>query len=124
MLGLIIGYISIYLYSNKSIHPSFICWPLAYTVYEFISINIVRLYKNKNIFAAGSDHFHYELCLIFNNNILLVNLIIVLINLFFGIIGLLIYFNFGEVYSLLFFVLFFILYFFIRLNIKKVIFSN
>ena len=36
--------------SGKYIHPSIIIWPVAFVVYEFLTINILRLKLKQNIF--------------------------------------------------------------------------
>ena len=55
-LGFIVSFLAIYLSQiEKSIMPSFIIWPLAFFVYEFLLINVIRI-KIKNIFSRLKFH--------------------------------------------------------------------
>ena len=51
-LGFIVSFLAIYSSQiEKSIMPSFIIWPLAFFVYEFLLINLIRIKIKKNIFS-------------------------------------------------------------------------
>ena len=50
-LGFLISSFSMYFTQiEMMIHPSIITWPLAFIVFEFLSINIIRIKNKKNIF--------------------------------------------------------------------------
>ena len=119
LVGFVISFISIYMYNVRDLHPSLIIWPLGYVVFEFLSVNIIRLFKNKKIFKAGKDHLHYELGELFvlKNNMVL--LIILLINIFYCLIGYLIFIYFKNYLSIIFYILFFIIYLIVKIKIRK-----
>ena len=51
-LGFIVSFLATYLSQAETIlKPSFVIWPLAFFVYEFISINLIRIKIKKNIFS-------------------------------------------------------------------------
>ncbi len=51
-LGFIVSFLATYLSQSETIlKPSFVIWPLAFFVYEFISINLIRIKIKKNIFS-------------------------------------------------------------------------
>ncbi len=51
-LGFIVSFLATYLSQAETIlRPSFVIWPLAFFVYEFISINLIRIKIKKNIFS-------------------------------------------------------------------------
>jgi len=117
MLGFFIAFLTIFLYTEKGMHPALLIWPLAYLVFEFLTTGLLRLKKKNHIIKAGFDHFHYDLLNITKSNVYLTNFIIFSINIIFSLIGLLIFFNFDKIISLLSFVLSFIVYFMFRLHI-------
>ena len=61
LLGFIIAFILIYFANQKLVHPILLAWSIAIFVFEFISINLVRLKNKKNLFTAGQDHLHHIL---------------------------------------------------------------
>jgi UDP-GlcNAc:undecaprenyl-phosphate GlcNAc-1-phosphate transferase len=123
LLGFIISFVSIGMYTKHNFHPILIMWPLSFLVYEFLSTNILRIINNKNIVGAGHDHLHYELELIYKLNIVNINILILLFSVITTMIGYIAYYKFNEFISLFFYILFFslFLYFRIKLNyqIKK-----
>ena len=51
-LGFIVSFLACYLTQvETTLKPSFVVWPLAFFVYEFISINFIRIKIGKNIFS-------------------------------------------------------------------------
>ena len=48
-----------YLSKQKLIHPILLAWSVVIFVYEFLSINLIRLMNNQNPFKAGQDHLHH-----------------------------------------------------------------
>jgi UDP-GlcNAc:undecaprenyl-phosphate GlcNAc-1-phosphate transferase len=124
LIGFIISFIAIDLYMSENIHPVLIIWPLAYLVFEFLSVNIIRIIEKKAIFKPGKDHFHYQLSKYFKINDVLAVIIISIINIKFSIIGLMIYKNFIPDISIISYFIFFIIFFLIKykiyLDIKKI----
>lgn len=113
--GFIIGFILIYLENKKIVHPILLAWSISIFVFEFITINLLRLKNNKHIFTAGLDHLHHVL---FNKtkSIFLTNFIISTKNIILFIIG---YFSFkfiNPLTSLILFVFLFIIFFVVRLK--------
>ncbi len=120
LLGFICGFNAIYLYEVKNIHPSLIIWPLCYVVYEFLSVNIIRIFYNREIFKAGNDHLHYEIKEFFalkSQNISLI--IIIAINIFFSIIGIYLHYFIKPDFSILLFITLFFVYLTLRFNFHK-----
>ena len=118
LVGFIISFIAIYLYKIEEIHPAVIIWPLAYLVYEFISIKIMRIYLKKKIFSPSRDHLHY---IIYskNNNKLSISLIIIsFLNIVLSFFGILIFKFFGPEVSILSFIIFFFIYLYFRTKLN------
>ena len=118
-LGFIVSFILIYLANKNLSHPILLTWSIAIFVFEFISINIIRIKKKINILQPGKDHLHH---LLYKNtkSIFKTNLIIFLMNIIFFIIGYLCFLFFNSLISLVFFILFFTIYFFIRYKYSKI----
>jgi UDP-GlcNAc:undecaprenyl-phosphate/decaprenyl-phosphate GlcNAc-1-phosphate transferase len=112
-LGFVISFILIYLANQNLVHPILLAWAVAIFVYEFLSINLIRLKNNQHPFKAGQDHLHH---LLFNktNSIFFTNFFIFLINIIFFILG---YFSFLMISPLCSFILF-ITFFIIFLNFR------
>ncbi len=113
MLGFIISFVLIYLANQRLIHPILLAWSVVIFVYEFLSVNLIRLKNNQNPFKAGQDHLHH---LLFKKtkSIFITNLFIFLINIILFIIG---YFSFliiNPIFSLILFMSFFIIFLFLR----------
>ena len=96
LLGFIFAFLTIYISKYENIHPMLLIWPLSYLVYEFLSVNILRLLNNKAVFKAGNDHMHYELKKLYNFKDKQILLIILLINIFFIFFGSYLYYNFTR----------------------------
>jgi UDP-GlcNAc:undecaprenyl-phosphate GlcNAc-1-phosphate transferase len=113
LLGFIISFTIIYFANKNFIHPILLSFSISIFVYEFISVNIIRLQNKKAIFSAGQDHLHYILFKK-NNSLLQTNFIISAINVIFFVVGYLSYKIINPLASLILFTVFFIIYFFIR----------
>lgn len=130
LLGFIISFITINLYVSENIHPSLLIWPLSYIVFEFLSVNIIRIIDKRAIFGAGSDHLHYQIISYFKINNFLMILLISIKILFFIIVGIFLNKYFSPDFSLIFYFLLFIIYLFLRINFhhkveaKKKLISN
>lgn len=120
LLGYVISFLSIYFFSIKNIHPVLVIWPLAYLVFEFLAVTLIRLFKNNNVFKPGNDHLHYEIKNIFGINNFLVLLIILGINVIFSLIGYYLYKYFNPDVSIIVFIIFFILFLAIRIKMNKI----
>ncbi len=110
LIGFIIAFLSIYNYKFESIHPVLIIWSMSYIVYEFLFVNIFRIFSKNNLFKPGLDHFHYELKKKLNLSNFEILLILFTINIFFILIGYLLFFKFSSDVSLIFFILIFFIY--------------
>lgn len=118
LLGFIISFILIYLAKEKSIHPILLAWSVVIFVYEFLSINFIRLSRNINLFRAGQDHLHH---IIFKKckSIFFTNFFMTFLNIFLFLIG---YFSFSLISpltSLILFISFFMIFFIFRNNLSK-----
>ena len=118
-LGFIISFIAIYLFKEKGIHPALIVWPLAYLVYEFLSVTIFRIMSNKGTFKPGKDHLHYEIINVFKLNQYTALFFIVFINIFFVLFGSYIFYKTSPDISMIVFIFVFIIYLGLKYLIKK-----
>ena len=121
LIGYIIGFLLIYLANQKFTHPILLAWSVSIFVYEFISINLIRLKNNQMIFKAGTDHLHH-LVLNKSKSIFLTNLFIPFLNIILFLIGYLSFIITGALGSLVTFIIFFIIYIILRNShsIKKI----
>ncbi len=118
LLGFIISFILIYL-ANKSItHPILLAWSVVIYVYEFISLNIIRLRKNQNPFVAGHDHLHHIL-LKHTKSIFHTNLSIIFLNIILFFIGYLCFYYINALASFIFFIVLFFIFLFFRNRFSK-----
>ena len=113
LLGFIISFILIYLGKRNFIPPILLAWTVVIFVYEFLSINIIRLKKKTNLFKAGKDHLHHIL-IKKTKSVFFSNLIIISSNTILFIIG---YISFNFISPIISLILFIFL-FFIFLNIR------
>ena len=118
LLGFIISFILIYLANQKFIHPILLAWSIAIFVYEFLSINIIRLKNKQNPFKAGTDHLHHRL-FEKNKSIFLTNFLMSLFNIILFMIGYLSFLFINELVSLILFVAFFMIFLILRNNTFK-----
>tara|TARA_B110000503_G_scaffold114502_1_gene172128 strand:- start:437 stop:1441 length:1005 start_codon:yes stop_codon:yes gene_type:complete len=115
LLGFLISFILIYLANQKFIHPILLSWSIAIFVYEFLSINIIRLKNKQNPFKAGTDHLHHRL-FEKNKSIFLTNFLISSLNIFLFTIGYLSFSFINEIVSLILFIIFFMIFLILRNN--------
>lgn len=113
LLGFIISFILIYLAKEKLSHPILLAWSISIFVYEFLSINFIRLKNNRNPFIAGKDHLHH-LFFKFSNSILITNLFIVIIHITLFLIGYISFILMNSLVSIILFVFLFIVFFILR----------
>ena len=113
LLGFIISFVLIYFANQKLAHPILLGWSVAIFVYEFLSINLIRIKNKKNPFRAGQDHLHHIL-IAKNNSIFLTNFSMIFTNIILFIIGYFSFIFFSPLVSLFLFALFFIIFFILR----------
>jgi len=109
---LISTFLIIYTQLEIFLHPSIIIWTVAFVVYEFLAINIIRIKQKKNIFQRDLN-FIFNLL---NNKYSSTKSLVVcsLIHLFFCSISILMNFLNTYVLSIILFIIFFVLYLFFR----------
>ena len=117
LLGFIISFTAIYLANQKIVHPILVAFSVSIFVYEFLSINLIRLITKKPIFNAGKDHLHHILFKK-NKSLFFTNLSISIINIILFTFGYLSFKFLSPLFSLILFVLFFIIFFIIRKKIS------
>ena len=118
LLGFIIAFTLVYIANQNIIHPILLAWSISIFVYEFLSINLIRLQNNKNVFTAGLDHLHHIL-IKRNKSLFFTNFLISTINIFLFIVGFLSFKFVNSFVSLLLFIFFFIIFFLIRMRLLK-----
>ena len=119
LIGFIISFILIYLANQNIVHPILLAWSISIFVFEFLSINIIRLKNKTDPFKPGKDHLHHIL-LGKTKSIFLTNFSIILINFILFIIG---YFSFlliNQLASLIIFVFLFIVFLILRNKFSKI----
>ena len=117
LIGFIIAFTLIYISNEKILHPILLAWSIVIFVYEFISINFIRLINKEGVFIANRDHLHH---IIFEKtgSVFLTNFLIVFLNIFLFIIGY-ISFKFNPILSLFLFIIMFMLFLTFRKNFSK-----
>ena len=118
LLGFIISFILIFFAKEKLIHPILLAWTVVIFVYEFLSINIIRLKNNQKLFKAGQDHLHHIL-LKKSKSILVTNFIISLSNIVLFIVGYFSYLFISQLISLMVFVTLFFVFLLIRYKFSE-----
>ena len=118
LLGFLISFILIYLANQKFIHPLILAWSISIFVYEFLSINIIRLKNKQNPFEAGTDHLHHRL-FEKTKSIFLTNFLITSFNIILFVIGYLSFLFINELVSLILFLAFFMIFLILRNNTFK-----
>ena len=113
LLGFIVSFLLIYLSNISLIHPIILAWSIVLFVFEFISINLIRLKNNQNLFRAGKDHLHH-IFLDKTKSLFLTNSIIVFLNLILFLIGYYSFLLINSFVSLILFLILFFIYFIIR----------
>jgi len=116
-IGFVIAFLMIHLHLKKLIHPSLIIWVVWYPVYDFLSVSIQRLLKNKKIYNPDRAHLHHYALSYFKNSHFKTTIAINLLNLVVISIGTIIFYQLGELPSLLMFIILFI--FFLAFKLKN-----
>ncbi len=118
LLGFVISFLLIYCANNNLIHPILLAWSVVIFVYEFLSINFIRLRNKESLLKAGQDHIHHLFFKV-SKSIFLTNLFITSINIILFLIG---YFSFkliNPLTSLILFILVFFIFLFLRNRYSK-----
>ena len=113
LLGFIIAFTLIFLAIEKLVHPILLAFSISIFVYEFISINLIRLKNKKNLFTAGQDHLHHQLFK-YTNSIFQTNLFVYFVNIILFMIGYMSFLLISPIVALILFIIFFIIYFILR----------
>ena len=113
LLGFTISFILIYLANQQSVHPILLAWSIVIFVYEFLSINIIRLKNKQSPFKAGTDHLHH---ILFEKtkSIISTNLIMFFLNIALFLIGYISFLLFNELVSLILFITLSVVFLFLR----------
>ena len=114
-LGFIISFFLIYFANQKIAHPIILAWSVVLIVYEFLSINIIRIINKKNLFIAGKDHLHH-LILKKYKSVFFTNFLITSINITLFFVGYLSFKLINPLFSLMSFVIFFMIFFILRIK--------
>ena len=94
-LGFVLSFLLIYFENKNLLHPVLIAWSIALLVYEFLSVNIIRIVNKRKIFKPGSDHLHYFI-LYKTKSVILTNIFMFLTNIILFGLG---YFSFQAMNS-------------------------
>ena len=113
-IGFVISFILIYFSNKNYVHSILLAWSVAIFVYEFLSINFIRIKNKKSPFTAGNDHLH-DLIYKFIKSHFLTSLFVSLINLILFLIGYLTFILISPLASLISFILTFIIFFYLRI---------
>ena len=113
LLGFIISFLLIYFANQNLIHPILLAWSIAIFVYEFLSINIIRLRDKRNLFKAGQDHIH-NILFKKTKSVFLTNFFITLTNIILFIIGYLSFVLISPLTSLILFIALFFIFLILR----------
>ena len=113
LLGFVVSFILIYFANRNFIHPILLAWSVAIFVYEFLSINTIRVIKKQKLFKAGRDHLHH---ILFekNKSVFLTNFLMSLLNIVLFSIGYFSYLFINPLASLIMFITLFIFFFILR----------
>jgi UDP-GlcNAc:undecaprenyl-phosphate GlcNAc-1-phosphate transferase len=118
LLGFIISFTLIHISNQNLIHPILLAWSINIFVYEFLSLNLIRLKNKKIIFKAGNDHMHH-LLLKKTKSVLLTNFYITSMNIVFFSLGYLSFLYVNPLCSLILFISLFIIFLIFRYKLSK-----
>lgn len=119
-IGFNLSFLIIYLYIEKNIHPSYLIWAIWYPVYDFLCVNIFRIYNKRSLLKRSSvDHFHYKSLNFFKKNKFKTLIFLTILNIIIMCKGYLITKYIGEIYSSLFFIVLFLIFAYLRIFDKR-----
>ena len=113
LLGFIISFSLIYLANQNLVHPILLAWSVVIFIFEFISVNLLRLKRRKDPFKAGQDHLHHVLYKI-NKSVFFTNFLISLSNITLFFIGYFCFLFINAIASLILFIFLFLIFFILR----------
>lgn len=118
LIGFIVSFTLIHMTNKNLIHPILLAWSIAIFVYEFLSINLIRLKNKKNPFKPGQDHLHHVL---FDKtkSIFLTNFFIISMNIVLFSIGFLSFSLINPLVSLILYPFMFIIFLIFRNKYSK-----
>ena len=118
LLGFTVSFVLIYLANKNIIHPILLAWSVVIFVFEFLSINLIRIKNKKDPFKGDQDHLHHIL-LRRTNSIVITNIYISVANILLFIIGYFAFIFLSSIISLILFIILFIIFFIFRNAISK-----
>lgn len=118
LVGYTLSFIMILAFTKYEVDISLISWSLSFLVYEFLSVNILRMYRNKPVFKPSMDHIHH-LIFKYNNSLIKTNIFIVSIQLILIFFGYIIFRLFGDNVSAIIFIFFFPIFLILRIYLLK-----
>jgi UDP-GlcNAc:undecaprenyl-phosphate GlcNAc-1-phosphate transferase len=117
-LGFLLGCLMIFHKEKLDIHPAKIIWCCPIMIFDFLSVNINRIKKRKNILEANRDHIHHILLKKTKSTFLSLT-IINFANLITALIGLYLTSYFNEIFSIIFYIICFAIFYFTKNMILK-----
>ena len=118
LIGFIISFTLIYLANKQIIHPILLAWVISIFVFEFLSINFIRLINKKNPFKPGKDHMHH-IIIKKTKSVFLTNFFITSVNIIFFMIGYSSFLYINPFASLILFVMLYLFFFVLRYKYSK-----
>lgn len=115
LLGFIVAFSLIFLANEKIIHPILLAWSISIFVFEFLSVNLIRVINKQNIFKPGLDHLHNVLYKK-TKSLNLTNIIIFTKNIIFFSVGYLSFKYINPEMSLILFVFLFVSFCIVRIK--------
>ena len=115
LLGFIVAFSLIFLANEKIIHPILLAWSISIFVFEFLSINLIRVINKQNIFKPRLDHLHNVLYKK-TKSLNLTNIIIFTKNIIFFSVGYLSFKYINPEMSLILFVFLFMSFCIVRIK--------
>jgi UDP-GlcNAc:undecaprenyl-phosphate GlcNAc-1-phosphate transferase len=118
LLGFITSFTLIYFANIKLTHPILLAFSISIFVYEFISINLIRIMSKNKIFKPGKDHLHHILFKKYKS-IFFANFLIFFFNITFFLLGYLSFTLLNSLAALVVFIITFVSYFLLRFKYRK-----
>tara|TARA_B100000963_G_scaffold175469_1_gene152543 strand:- start:5570 stop:6571 length:1002 start_codon:yes stop_codon:yes gene_type:complete len=103
---------------NPELHPVLILWCITLPIFDIITVTIRRLSHNKNPFLPDTSHIHHILRSL-NISDFKIFLILIFVQLFLLIVGVLVFINLGADFSLFLYISLIIIYFLIVSKLSK-----
>jgi len=117
-LGFLLGCLMIYYKEKLGIHPAKIIWCCPIIIFDFLSVNVNRIIKKKNILEPDCGHIHHILVKKTKSTFLSLT-IINFANLAIALIGLCLTSYLNETFSIIFYIICFAIFYFTKNMILK-----